>query len=1174
MAGSNFILRTTKGSELTFQELDGNQSVLLESASTAYRSSSISGTTLKLFSVSFTGSVTPITHSVTILSSSYAESASYAISSSHEIVTEVLSETASFFAEGVVTASADNNVITFTKDDSSTFTITVATGSGYNNYISDVSFGGTNLAFSGSYPAFTGSVNISSVVSAGRVANALTASSALSTEYKGKILKNIGVNDITASFYDSSSVELNRLKLFYNQSSSFHELTIDTGSGGGGSTDYISNVTFAAGDLTFTGQGSAFSSTVDLGDLVSGSVLRPEGDNVVSGSVLRPTGDDVVSGSVLRPEGDNVVSGSLQIADITGSVITGAAINGDDGRKIDFTKGDNTTFSVTVDTGSGGGGGDGYVSNVTFAAGDLSFTGEGSAFNSTVDLGDIVSGSVLRPEGDDVVSGSVLRPTGDGVFSSSAQPVLTVGHVPFIGQGFGTDLDTPLTTGFNLQAGYGTYIRKNGNSFFIDSGILQTDGDGNAISSSIISESAQIDHDATTNFVAEEHFLQSDITTVGTVTTGDVTAILPDLIVSGSASDVRTFLNVEDGADVTDTANVTTAGALMDSEVTSLALIKGLTAAEISGSGDVRFKAINDATSSYLLNTTDTLTGDLTVTGTLTTNEIVSNIVSQSITLSTGSNTFGDQSSDKHEFTGSVDVQGDVTAHDYYGGWQGQVISASKVDIDVSGYIDGSGAANEFARFTDSNTLEGLTAAQTRNALNVEDGATADQTNAEIRAAVEAATDSNVFTDDDHTKLNGIEAGADVTDATNVKANLPAGVPSGSAAQARAQIGAGTGDGDGTVTEVTVGTGLDVADGTTTPNITLDLSELTDMTAAVVGSQDELILLDNGAERRKLIQEITLSDFNNDSGWTSNTGTVDTSGTPVDNDYAKFTDSNTVEGRSYSEVRSDLGLGTIYNKNSTTSVTNGSTDIPDGNAVYDHVTTRLSGYVNKTGTPANQQIAIFTDSDTISGSTQLKMSTSAGAQGLVVGDDGKANLYLGNVISAATSDVGSRFHMNNQDFYFDFQGDSTQTLFFRDYDGSGGIHTRAQIHFNGALSGYVEAAGGFTTGGNISGSAGLFSGDVTANNFITTSDRDLKSNITPIKEGLETLKKFVSYEYDLKGQKDAGFIAQEVQETLPYAVHKSKDGYLAMNTKPIVAHIHKAILELDKRLTDIEDKLK
>ena len=62
--------------------------------------------------------------------------------------------------------------------------------------------------------------------------------------------------------------------------------------------------------------------------------------------------------------------------------------------------------------------------------------------------------------------------------------------------------------------------------------------------------------------------------------------------------------------------------------------------------------------------------------------------------------------------------------------------------------------------------------------------------------------------------------------------------------------------GTGTVTQVTVGSGLDVSNQTTTPYITLDLSELTDMTASVNTSQDELILLDNGAERRKLFSEI------------------------------------------------------------------------------------------------------------------------------------------------------------------------------------------------------------------------------------------------------------------------------------------------------------------------------
>ena len=52
----------------------------------------------------------------------------------------------------------------------------------------------------------------------------------------------------------------------------------------------------------------------------------------------------------------------------------------------------------------------------------------------------------------------------------------------------------------------------------------------------------------------------------------------------------------------------------------------------------------------------------------------------------------------------------------------------------------------------------------------IESSATADQTAAEIRVLVGAATDSNVYTDALNTKLGAIEASADVTDATNVAA--------------------------------------------------------------------------------------------------------------------------------------------------------------------------------------------------------------------------------------------------------------------------------------------------------------------------------------------------------------------------------------------------------------------
>jgi len=67
---------------------------------------------------------------------------------------------------------------------------------------------------------------------------------------------------------------------------------------------------------------------------------------------------------------------------------------------------------------------------------------------------------------------------------------------------------------------------------------------------------------------------------------------------------------------------------------------------------------------------------------------------------------------------------------------------------DIAAAVEGASDSN---KFTDAD----------HSKLNaVEASATADQTNAEIKAAVEAATDSNIFTDADHTKLNGVASSA------------------------------------------------------------------------------------------------------------------------------------------------------------------------------------------------------------------------------------------------------------------------------------------------------------------------------------------------------------------------------------------------------------------------------
>ena len=122
----------------------------------------------------------------------------------------------------------------------------------------------------------------------------------------------------------------------------------------------------------------------------------------------------------------------------------------------------------------------------------------------------------------------------------------------------------------------------------------------------------------------------------------------------------------------------------------------------------------------------------------------------------------------------------------------------------------------------------------------------------------------------------------------------------------------------GYVTGVTAGTGLSGGGTSGTVSLAVDLSELTDMTSAVDSSEDELIILDNGADRRKLISEIPLSAFNNDSGFTTAVGDITgvTAGTGL--------------------TGGGTSGGVTLNVN-TGAVSNGASTIPTGDQVYDFV---------------------------------------------------------------------------------------------------------------------------------------------------------------------------------------------------------------------------------------------
>ena len=128
-------------------------------------------------------------------------------------------------------------------------------------------------------------------------------------------------NDETGSFLYSGSFDGSSTLTLYSEDVNYNiDLSNLTGSGG---NDYVYNVVYNTGSIQFHGSGSAFDGVIQINDLTASLVSNDQTSSFVT--------NDQTSSFVTNDE--------------TGSFMTTGSVSGN---VITFTKGDGTTFDVTI----------------------------------------------------------------------------------------------------------------------------------------------------------------------------------------------------------------------------------------------------------------------------------------------------------------------------------------------------------------------------------------------------------------------------------------------------------------------------------------------------------------------------------------------------------------------------------------------------------------------------------------------------------------------------------------------------------------------------------------------------------------------------------------------------------------------------------------------------------
>jgi len=224
-----------------------------------------------------------------------------------------------------------------------------------------------------------------------------------------------------------------------------------------------------------------------------------------------------------------------------------------------------------------------------------------------------------------------------------------------------------------------------------------------------------------------------------------------------------------------------------------------------------------------------------------------------------------------------------------------------------------------------------------------------------------------------------------------------------------------------------------------------------------------------------------------------------------------------------------------------------------------------------TGTPADDQIATFTNSTTVEGSNNLKYNTT---NGLVVSGDinntgnsgyvTTTGLIMGN---GTASSPAIRFSTD------------TDVGFFKNASSA-----KIEATIGGASKTQFDTNGVQTLSLGVGTAPTSTTGLIRATNDVVafySSDRKLKDNIKNIKNPIEKIKKINGVEFDWIPEEgvheneghDVGVIAQEIEKIIPEIVQTRDNGYKAVKYEKIVPLLIEAIKEQQKQIDELKSKL-